>query len=204
MEPRAASTVALVRDSGAADDIETLLLLRNSRLVFEGGAWVFPGGKIEPGDYPARHGGRGSPGNHDDEFEAACRAAIRETREEAGITVDAGEFIHISHWTTPLGPPRRYATWFFVCPFPDRVPVVVDNDEILDHRWLTPRRALSLCEAGEIRLPLPTRKTLVTLSAYRDVNSLCMAMRQADIEVYPPGSAFYTPPGMQGSRQTDG
>ncbi|MEX1197538.1 MAG: NUDIX hydrolase [Pseudohongiellaceae bacterium] len=201
MEPRAASTVVLVRDSGATDDIETLLLLRNSRLVFEGGAWVFPGGKIEPDDYPGRHG---SGGTHDAEFEAARRAAIRETREEAGITVDAGQFIHISHWTTPLGPPRRYATWFFVCPFPDRVPVVVDNDEILDHRWLTPRRALALCETGTIRLPLPTRKTLVTLSAYRDVRSLCRAMRRADIEVYPPDSAFYVPPGVAGPRQTDG
>lgn len=194
MEPRAASTVVLVRDNGAADDVETLLLLRNSRLVFEGGAWVFPGGRIEPDDYPA------DSGNHDDEYEAACRAAIRETREEAGLTVDAGQFIHISHWTTPLGPPRRYATWFFVCPFPDRVPVVVDNDEILDHRWLTPRRALSLCDSGEIRLPLPTRKTLVTLSAYRDVESLCVAMRRADIEVYPPDSGFYTPPRIRGPR----
>lgn len=198
MEPRAASTVVLVRDTAAADDIETLLLLRNSRLVFEGGAWVFPGGKIEPDDYPA------GPGDPDEEYAAACRAAIRETREEAGITVDAGQFIHISHWTTPLGPPRRYATWFFVCPYPGRVPVVVDNDEILDHRWLTPRRALSLSDTGDIRLPLPTHKTLVTLSAYRDVQSLCTAMRQADIEVYPPGSAFYTPPRLPGSRQTKG
>jgi 8-oxo-dGTP pyrophosphatase MutT (NUDIX family) len=184
----------LVRDSVTADDIETLLLLRNSSLVFEGGAWVFPGGKIEPHDYPD------CPGDSDGEFEAACRAAIRETREEAGITVDAGQFIHIAHWTTPVGPPRRYATWFFVCPFPDAVPVVVDNDEILDHRWLTPRRALSLCEDEEIRLPLPTRKTLVTLSAFRDVESLCVAMQGADIEVYPPDSVFYTPPGVPGPR----
>ncbi|MGM0631828.1 MAG: NUDIX hydrolase [Pseudomonadota bacterium] len=191
MEPRAASTVVLIRDSRESDDIETLLLLRNSKLVFEGGAWVFPGGKIETGDY--RDGRM-------DEFSAARVAAARETREEAGILLDPDHFIHISHWTTPLGPPRRYATWFFICPFNEDVPVVVDQDEILDHDWISPRRALTLCERGAIRLPLPTRKTLVTLSRFRDSQALCRAMRLADIEVYPPDSAFYVPPRLKDPR----
>lgn len=191
MKPRAASTVVLVRNTADEADVETLLLLRNSKLVFQGGTWVFPGGKIEAEDYPV-------PDAH--EYEAARIAAVRETREEAGLDVDPGEFIHISHWTTPLGPPRRYATWFFVCPFPHRVPVSVDRDEILDHRWLTPRRALGLCESGALRLPYPTRETLVRLSAFRDVHSLCRAMQAADIEVFPPDSAFYRPPRLQGPR----
>jgi 8-oxo-dGTP pyrophosphatase MutT (NUDIX family) len=46
-----AATVVLLRD--AAGGLETLMLRRNSKLAFAGGAWVFPGGRIDPEDYPA-------------------------------------------------------------------------------------------------------------------------------------------------------
>jgi 8-oxo-dGTP pyrophosphatase MutT (NUDIX family) len=44
-----AATVALLRDG--AQGLEVLLGRRSSRLAFHGGAWVFPGGKIDPEDY---------------------------------------------------------------------------------------------------------------------------------------------------------
>jgi len=180
MTPRPASTVALVREFNQR--IETLLLLRNSKLIFEGGAWVFPGGKIEQSDYL-----QGST----DEYEAARRAAVRETREEAGIDLSPESLIHIAHWTTPLGPPRRYATWFFLCPLHEPVDIIVDADEILDHQWLTPAEALELCEAGQIKLPLPTRETLSTLLPHPCLSSLCYCMQDAEIHVFPPDSEFY-------------
>ena len=45
-----AATVVLLRDG--ADGVETLMLRRDSKLAFAGGAWVFPGGRIDPEDYP--------------------------------------------------------------------------------------------------------------------------------------------------------
>lgn len=180
MTPRPASTVVLVREFNQR--IETLLLLRNSKLVFEGGAWVFPGGKIDPSDYP-----RGST----DEYEAARRAAVRETREEAGIELSPDSLIHIAHWTTPMGLPRRYATWFFLCPLHEPVDIIVDADEILDHRWLAPADALDLHNTGQIKLPVPTRETLSTLMPHRGLSSLCDRMQDADIHVFPPDSEFY-------------
>ena len=42
---RLASTVVLLRDS--AQGLEVLLLRRNAKLAFAGGAWVFPGGAID-------------------------------------------------------------------------------------------------------------------------------------------------------------
>ena len=45
-----AATVVLLRD--APGGVETLMLRRNSKLAFAGGAWVFPGGRIDPEDYP--------------------------------------------------------------------------------------------------------------------------------------------------------
>ena len=72
IEPVPAATVVLVRDAAvvkktvvnkavvkktaaneiAADGIEVLLVQRNSKLVFHGGHWVFPGGRIDQGDFP--------------------------------------------------------------------------------------------------------------------------------------------------------
>lgn len=49
--PLPSATVILLRDAG--DSLETLLLRRNSQLAFHGGAWVFPGGRIDPEDHTA-------------------------------------------------------------------------------------------------------------------------------------------------------
>ena len=47
-----AATVVLLRDT--PDGVETLMLRRDTELAFAGGAWVFPGGRIDPEDYPGR------------------------------------------------------------------------------------------------------------------------------------------------------
>ena len=45
--PRRAATVVLLRDG--SDGLETLMLRKNSKIAF-GGMWVFPGGRVDPGD----------------------------------------------------------------------------------------------------------------------------------------------------------
>ena len=149
IEPVPAATVVLVRDAAvvkktvvnkavvkktaaneiAADGIEVLLVQRNSKLVFHGGHWVFPGGRIDQGDFPE--------GDNNPEYLAAKNAAVRETREEAGIEIKDTDLIHTAHWTTPPNLPRRFSTWFFICPLSKPVAVSVDNDEILDYRWFS-------------------------------------------------------------------
>jgi len=193
MIPSPASTVVVVRE--AENNIETLLLLRNTKLTFEGGAWVFPGGKVDPGDYPPdvdrdqTHG----PDRLRQDYLAAVNAVIRETQEEAGLSIVSTDLIHIAHWTTPMGLPRRYATWFFLCPLRSPVEIVVDDDEILDYQWLTPGCALALHDAGTIRLPTPTSHTLQSIAHYNSVPQLCDDMRSADIHVFPENSDYYQP-----------
>ena len=51
IEPVPAATVVLVRESPQQEDLEVLLLLRNSKLAFHGGHWVFPGGRVDKADF---------------------------------------------------------------------------------------------------------------------------------------------------------
>ncbi|MFM1896016.1 MAG: hypothetical protein RLZZ385_1090 [Pseudomonadota bacterium] len=171
---------------------EVLLLKRNDNLVFAPGCWVFPGGRIDAGDYEAKHGAM--------EYPAACRAAVRETREEAGIALHAERLIHMAHWTTPENLPRRFSTWFFLYPLTEPVEVQVDRGEILDHRWLTPADALVEHRAGRLRIPHPTLVTLTDLQGDESLSHLIRRVRSADIKVFPPQSPFYRPREMGFSR----
>jgi 8-oxo-dGTP pyrophosphatase MutT (NUDIX family) len=171
-EAAPAATVVLLRD--ARDAIEVLLLRRSSKLAFHGGAWVFPGGRIDAGD--AGEGGDAG---------AARRAAAREAREEAGLELDPAALTQISHWTTPEGLPKRFATWFFLGRA-DATPVRVDGGEIHAHRWMTPAEALAARAAGEIELPPPTFVTLVTLATEKSAADALARARDAAPIVYLP------------------
>jgi 8-oxo-dGTP pyrophosphatase MutT (NUDIX family) len=153
-----AATVVLLRDT--SEGIETLMLRRNSKLDFAGGMWVWPGGRIDPEDYPADA--------TDDHLVAARRAAVREANEEAGLVVDESSLVWFSHWTPPAISPKRFATWFFAAPAPTGE-VVVDGGEIHEHQWIRPRRALELRNALEIELTPPTWITLEQLKDFADV-----------------------------------
>ncbi len=152
-----AATVVLVRDGDSG--LETLLLRRNSALAF-GGMWVFPGGRIDPAD---RHG---SPDT--DALQAARRAAIREAREEAGLTIAEDALVPLSHWTPPAVAPKRFLTWFFVAPATSDA-VTIDRGEIHEHLWLPPADALARRDALEIELAPPTWVTLAWLRAHPNV-----------------------------------
>jgi len=54
-EPRDAATVAVVRDtaSGVGSVMEVLMLRRRPSSAFAGGAYVFPGGAVDPSDRDA-------------------------------------------------------------------------------------------------------------------------------------------------------
>lgn len=175
MEPPApvlpAATVVLLREKVGGP--EALLLRRSSKLAFHGGAWVFPGGRVDLG-----------AGESDDDA-GARRAAVREAHEEAGLVLDPGGLVPLSHWTTPEGQPRRFATWFYVAQA-DGAEVRVDGGEIQDHRWVTPARALELQRAGEIELPPPTFVTLTVLAAHRSPDDALAAAAAAGPLVYLP------------------
>ena len=165
-----AATVVLLRD--ADDGPEVLMLRKNSKIAF-GGMWVFPGGRIDPEDYPP-----------DGDRDAAARnAAAREAAEEAGVTLDANEFIWFAHWTPPPSTPVRFATWFFAARASDEA-IDIDGGEIEDHRWIRPADALAKHAEGEIDLVPPTWVTLHHLSLYQPVDALLAALGSQDARFY--------------------
>lgn len=171
-----AATVVLVRDG--AEGIEALLVQRNKALRHMGGMWVFPGGRVEPEDY-ALDG---------DPYRAAVTAAIRETREEAGVAVAPDQLVYLSHWTTPEGARRRFATWFFLAILDDDQEVIVDGGEIAHHAWMTPQRAFAQLAdvADSFRLMPPTYVSLVDLADF----SCC---REARLHLHRRGALVYAP-----------
>jgi 8-oxo-dGTP pyrophosphatase MutT (NUDIX family) len=157
-----AATVIVLRDIPVAhaSTLEVLLVQRAGELAFHGGAWVFPGGRVDAVDRPL-HASAGA----DAELLAARAAGVRETFEEAGLCLTPDELAPFSHWTTPEGRSRRFATWFFLAQIEPHLECVVDGGEILAHRWYRPAEALLARERGEIDLPPPTYVSLAALSA---------------------------------------
>ena len=153
-----AATVAPLRDG--PDGLEVLLLKRNAKLEFVGGAWVFPGGRIDPEDYETETS---------TELDAAYCAAVRECREEADLDINVSELVCISHWTTPEEAPKRFATWFFLTPANCGQQVVVDGGEIHHYQWVRPSIAIEQYHAGEALIIMPTYKTLELLLEFPTV-----------------------------------
>jgi len=165
--PRDAATLILVRGRR-----EVMMGQRAKGHVFMPDKWVFPGGRVDPGDARAqaaceltesteallRAGGlvRRPP-------RAFALAAVRETREEAGLILgddqgpDLSKLQFVARAITPPYRPRRFDARFFLA---DAEAVLahdepnVGDEELLHTRWF------SLDEAEALDLPSITRFVL--------------------------------------------
>jgi 8-oxo-dGTP pyrophosphatase MutT (NUDIX family) len=165
--PRPAATVILLR--GAAERLEILLVKRNPRARFMGGAWVFPGGAVD------RREGRGD--------QALRAAALRELQEEAGILLsDPHALIGFSRWITPEEIKIRFDTWFYLAAAPPDVEAHVDGHEVVEARWYEPANALEAARVGEITLVFPTIKHLEQLAKFRTATELVDYARRKKIQ----------------------
>lgn len=175
-----AATVVLLRDG--AEGLEALLVQRSQAVKHMGGMWVFPGGKVDEEDYPEDRNA----------YRAALNAAIRETHEEAGLVISADQLVYLSHWTTPEGAKKRFATWFFLAILNDDQDVIVDGGEIANHRWLRPHVgcAESTASEHELRLLPPTFVSLSDISAYASCQAARDGISGRQASVYEPRMVF--------------
>jgi 8-oxo-dGTP pyrophosphatase MutT (NUDIX family) len=165
--PRQAATLVLLRDG--SDGPEVLLVRRNPRQSFMGGAWVFPGGAM-----------------HEDDLDLSA-AAVRELAEEAGIQLPAEtELVPWSRWITPEAVKVRFDTWFFMSEAPPGAEPTPDGGECVDARWLRPAAALDAHSRDELMLVFPTIKHLEALANFESVAAaLAGARRQETVPVQP-------------------
>jgi 8-oxo-dGTP pyrophosphatase MutT (NUDIX family) len=164
--PRPAASIVLLRRGGKHRQraLEVLLLKRTEKAAFMPGAWVFPGGSVEPDD------GEGPDGYR------AC--AIRELREEAGIELPADEeLVPFCRWITPEVVSRRFDAWFFLALAPAHRPPEPDGAETVDAGWFEPTAAIAAAAAGEMTLPFPTRTQLGWLAAHPTSDAVLAAYR---------------------------
>jgi 8-oxo-dGTP pyrophosphatase MutT (NUDIX family) len=161
-----------------SEGVEALLVQRSKAVKHMGGMWVFPGGKIDADDY-AREG---------EHYEAAINAAIRETQEEAGLTISADQLVYLSHWTTPEGAKKRFSTWFFLAILHRDQEVEVDGGEISAHRWICPHRAFAESNDAreQLRLMPPTYISLLDISAYNNCDEAQQAIGAREAIIYAP------------------
>jgi 8-oxo-dGTP pyrophosphatase MutT (NUDIX family) len=184
-EPRQAASLILLRDS--AERPEVLLVERNPKQRFMGGAWVFPGGAVQAED--ADHAG----------------TATRELEEEAGIALAPGAaVVPFSRWITPAEVRIRFDTWFFASRAPEGAEARPDGSECVAARWLRPENALAAYARDELTLVFPTIKHLEQLTEFESVADALDTARGRKVEPIQPrvvmrdGSAALLLPGEPG------
>jgi 8-oxo-dGTP pyrophosphatase MutT (NUDIX family) len=176
---RPAATVVVARDRDDRSAFDVLMLRRNDKVAFMGGAYVFPGGRVDerdaaPGEDRLPAGG---PRRRFADLAAVEEwsyrtAAARELEEEAAVRIDPLDLVPLAHWVTPEVETRRYDTRFFVIRMPVGQKARHDGDETTALAWLTPRDAIRQCVQGEIMLPPPTWTTLKRMSGLTSVAAL--------------------------------
>ncbi|MDO5288761.1 MAG: NUDIX domain-containing protein [Pseudomonadota bacterium] len=216
--PRDAASVVMLRDG--PQGLHVLLVRRHANSSVLGGAYVFPGGKLDAQDASADmlarldrpvhelHARLGEPALPPEQAAALYVAAAREAAEEAGLlflqvgateTADhsastcarlrAGEsFASLLaergarldtdalapwvRWITPRQPAvmnKRFDTRFFLAAVPPMQQERLDEHEVTEARWLTPRAALRQYQAGDIDMAPPQIVSLLHLMQYPSV-----------------------------------
>ena len=204
-----AATLVIFR-AAAAGPPELLMVERAKAMAFAGGALVFPGGRIDPGD-DALAVLLGL-----DEDGPARIAAVRETIEEAGLPIgvdpvlsvaalerlrarlhagvgfgealaeqsaslDPDALVPFARWLPAHRHMRIFDTRFFLARLPaGAAPPRVDATENVRLLWTTAADVLADADAGRVTVIYPTRRNLERLARFPD-----FAAAAADARAHP-------------------
>ncbi len=181
-EARPAASLILMRDRRIGPP-ELLTVQRSAALAFAAGAYVFPGGRVDPDDRTAA--ARLCP--HLGHEEGAARvAAVRETWEETamavglhpsplpgnialqapGIRFEADALIPFARWLPQEAVVRRFDTRFYLAEATGDAAPVADGVETALAFWATAADVLERCRTGEGRAIFPTRRLLERLARF--------------------------------------
>jgi len=172
-----ATAILLKKNASSQLGFQVLLLRRNTKLKIHGGSWVFPGGKVDPSDFQLG-GSDKIPStlsssdfaslNEKSQLQITKRAALRETLEEAGLSLQEQALCLLSRWQTPKTLAKRFDTWFFIGETDVDV-ISIDGGEILDFQWLSPAEAVSQHQQEKLSIPPATFVTLLGLAKFTSI-----------------------------------
>ncbi len=213
--PIPAATLIIFR-AAANGPPEILMVERAKAMVFAGGAMVFPGGRIDPGDHVLAEliGG--------DEETAARIGAVRETIEEAGLPVglketpsaealatmraalhaggsfaealaaagaelDLAQLVPWARWRPAHRHMRIFDTRFFLAELPADAPrATVDQTENVRLVWATAAQVLADADAGRLEVIYPTRRNLERLAQFNSYTEAAAHARATPVKVITP------------------
>ncbi|HCB34358.1 MAG TPA: hypothetical protein DEP69_04160 [Acidimicrobiaceae bacterium] len=105
-------------------------------------------------------------------YRAEVNAGTRDfvaTVSGENLRLDGNDVHFVARWITPLGPPRRYDTRFFVTAMPPGQRPLHDNDEAVSNRWVRAADARALSAGGELVMMTPTVGMLTRLATFGSV-----------------------------------
>ncbi len=135
-----------------------------------------------------------------DGLEANLRAALgREPHFSDLIATSEIELatdlmVPYAHWITPVGPPKRFDTHFFLAPAPTDQIAAHDGREAVETIWIAPEVAVAEADAKRITLVFATRMNLVKLARSGSV-AAALATARADTIVTVCPEVAQTPAG---------
>ena len=207
-EPRPSTTVCALRDAGAG--LEVLMVRRSPTARFMGGAWVFPGGVVDPEDGSDRVAAL--VGGVERTELSWVAAGVREFVEEVGLWITSDPFVRridhaakdavwthaerlgvrfdgaapvlFANWITPTMVPVRFDARFYATVVPAGLDCVPDDVEIDALDWLAPAAVVADADAGDMIVPFPTRKNLELLAGFE--TAAAMVAHYAALDVIDP------------------
>jgi 8-oxo-dGTP pyrophosphatase MutT (NUDIX family) len=94
---------------------------------------------------------------------------------EEGLQLAVDAMHYFSHWITPVGPPRRFDTRFFVAKAPEGHTYLHDDRETIACEWVRPQDAIDRQARGEVDIIFPTLRTLEQIGRFDTTDALLAA-----------------------------
>ena len=120
-----------------------------------------------------------------------------------GLRLQVDRLHPVAHWITPMGPPRRFDTRFFLAAFPEGQVAAHDDGEAVHHEWVRPDEAVAAWQADRMAMMSPTARMLMCLLPFRSAAEVVAAAaaglppaqirvtRQGPYRILLPGDAGY-------------
>lgn len=204
------ASVLVIRDNHKTGALEVLMVKRHRDISFAGGAYVFPGGKLDENDLGINFNNPPFPVGYNE----VIGTAFREVFEESGIiigkskaaadfrqallsqkinlnefiikarvTFNAEDIIPFARWVTPKAYSKRFDTRFFLAKMPEGQSPTPDHGEIVETIWAEP---IDFIEEYKETMMYPTLMNLKLLGRSTSVVEAIIQARNRKIVTVEP------------------